>query len=122
MQKPALYETKSIGVTSSCSLHDALEMQRRQALREKLNLDQFDSDPDAPDTSRQAPCKDAAKPSQVSIHNLGDYTSVVTVEPFGLNEDRWPSCLSCLHSLMQLLHAVHLVVLDCFILVCLMNL
>jgi len=65
-----------------------LDMQRRQALREKLNLDQFDSDPDAPDTSRQAPCKDAAKPSQVSIHNLGDYTSVVTVEPFGLDEDR----------------------------------
>ncbi|DBA98466.1 hypothetical protein WJX82_002058 [Trebouxia sp. C0006] len=61
--------------------------ERRQALREKLNLDQFDSDPDAPDTSRQAPCKDAAKPSQVSIRNFGDYTSVVTVEPFGLNED-----------------------------------
>ena len=78
-------------------------MQRRQALREKLNLDQFDSDPDAPDTSRQALCKDAAKPSQVSIHDLGDYTSVVTVEPFGLNEDRWPSCLYCFHSLMQLL-------------------
>ena len=61
-------------------------MQRRQALREKLNLDQFDSDSDT--TSRRPPGKDAARPSQVSFHNLGDYTSVVTVEPFGLNDDR----------------------------------
>ena len=58
-------------------------------MREKLKLDEFESDSDKPDVSRQGPQKDEAKPSQISTHTLGDYTSVVTVEPLALGDDRY---------------------------------
>ena len=64
-------------------------MQRRQALREKLKLDQYDSSADAPDKQWQDSPNDQAKPSQVSVHDLGHLTSVVTVEPLALNDDRY---------------------------------
>lgn len=61
-------------------------LQRKQALREKLNLDQFESDSDAPDTKRQH--QDGAKSSSVSVHEFGQYSAVVTVEPFSMHSDR----------------------------------
>ena len=61
-------------------------LQRKQALREKLNLDQFESDSDAPNTRQQD--QDGAKPSSVSLHEFGQYSAVVTVEPFSLHSDR----------------------------------
>ena len=61
-------------------------LQRRQALREKLNLEQFESDSDGPDSRQQE--QSTAKPSTVSVHENGQYTSVVTVEPFSMHSDR----------------------------------
>ena len=64
-------------------------MQRRQALREKLKLDQYDSGADEPDNRWQDAPNDQAKPSQTSVHDLGNFTSVVTVETLGLNDERY---------------------------------
>lgn len=64
-----------------------MNIQRRKSLREKLKLDDFESDSDKLYLSRQGPQRDQAKPSQISTHNLGDYTSIVTVEPLALGDD-----------------------------------
>lgn len=61
-------------------------LQRKQALRTKLNLDQFESDSDTPDPRLQD--QSGAKPSSVSVHEFGQYSAVVTVEPLSMHSDR----------------------------------
>ena len=61
-------------------------LQRRQALREKLQLDQFESDSEAHESGKQKQA--AAQPSSVSVHHLGQYSAVVTVEPFNMHSER----------------------------------
>ncbi|KAL3163298.1 hypothetical protein ABBQ32_009691 [Trebouxia sp. C0010 RCD-2024] len=59
--------------------------ERKQALRDKLNLDQFESDSEAPDRRQQD--KDSARPSSVSVHEFGQYSAVVTVKPISIHSD-----------------------------------
>lgn len=55
-------------------------------MRDKLNLDQFESDSEAPDRRQQD--KDSARPSSVSVHEFGQYSAVVTVKPISIHSDR----------------------------------
>ena len=59
-------------------------MQRRKALRDKLKLDEYESDPEA--STRDA--GEQADPRQTFVHEAGEYKSVVTVEPLNWNDHR----------------------------------
>lgn len=61
-----------------------MHMQRRKAQREKLKLDQYESDQEA--ATRDG--EEQAQPRETFVHDTGAYKSVVTVEPLDWNDHR----------------------------------
>lgn len=59
-------------------------VQRRKALREKLKLDQYESDHEIANRNEE----EQAQPRETIVHNDGQYTSVVTVEALDWNDNR----------------------------------